>query len=265
MCRYVWSSPQSNCMLHSVYSLKIVAYWIACRESPGGQCARMRRARGGAASGGTIVPALTGARRLRHRRCVPAFLGPDLQLLPWPNDEPPIRTATVITTRFAAVTCQTPHRCGASPHDKSVYVEAEWNSARPDGRNRYIEGLRAEYGLPTVMVAQAWLDARDAAAVLEAQAVAPFVRSVRHKPRANATNDAAPGGTLDALARYTDLPATACGSTCRRRWYPRGGPFGRGPPLTSRSSEPCRSSADRSAGHAAEARDDLTPRAPTSP
>jgi hypothetical protein len=46
-----------------------------------------------------------------------------------------------------------------------------------------------------VAVAQAWLDRDDAAAVLEQQAAFPFVRSIRHKPRANRSPaDAAPGG-----------------------------------------------------------------------
>jgi predicted TIM-barrel fold metal-dependent hydrolase len=53
-----------------------------------------------------------------------------------------------------------------------------------------------------VAVAQAWLDREDAAAVLERQAAFPFVRSIRHKPRANrSADDGAPGGMTDAKWR----------------------------------------------------------------
>jgi hypothetical protein len=45
----------------------------------------------------------------------------------------------------------------------------------------------AGLGLPSVAVAQAWLDRADCAAVLEIHAARGFVRSVRHKPRANAS------------------------------------------------------------------------------
>jgi predicted TIM-barrel fold metal-dependent hydrolase len=73
----------------------------------------------------------------------------------------------------------------------TVYVETEWDPRDPVGEMRYVERLRRETGLPTVAVAGARLDGDDAAAVLERQAAFPFVRSIRHKPRANA----APGGT----------------------------------------------------------------------
>ncbi len=71
--------------------------------------------------------------------------------------------------------------------EKSVYVETEWDPRDPVGEMRYVEGMRREHGLPTVAVAQAWLDRDDAAEVLEQQAAFAFVRSVRHKPRANAS------------------------------------------------------------------------------
>ena len=84
----------------------------------------------------------------------------------------------------------------------SVYVETEWNPADPVGETRYIAHLRDAYGLPTVSVAQAWLDREDCPRTLEMQAGYDFVRSVRHKPRANASpDDAAPGGMADARWR----------------------------------------------------------------
>ena len=66
---------------------------------------------------------------------------------------------------------------------KTVYVEAEWDPRDPLGETAWVERLRRETGFPTVMVAQAWLDSDDAAAVLERQAAHAFVRGIRHKPR----------------------------------------------------------------------------------
>ncbi|MDP4026863.1 amidohydrolase family protein [Methylobacterium sp. NEAU 140] len=63
-----------------------------------------------------------------------------------------------------------------------VYVETEWDPTDPIGETRYASGLAAAHGLPNAIVAQAWLDAPDAAAVLAGQAAFPLVRSVRHKP-----------------------------------------------------------------------------------
>lgn len=64
----------------------------------------------------------------------------------------------------------------------TVYMEAEWDPADPQGETAYIESVHAETGVPGAMVAQAWLDADDADEVLTRQAASPLVRSVRHKP-----------------------------------------------------------------------------------
>lgn len=96
------------------------------------------------------------------------------------------------------------YRADAAPYRvvASVYVEAEWNPADPTGEMDYIAALRRQEGLPTVAVAQAWLDRDDCAAVLESHAARGFVRSVRHKPRANrGPGDGAPGGMTDAAWR----------------------------------------------------------------
>ena len=79
---------------------------------------------------------------------------------------------------------------GAHEVVKTVYVETEWDPHDPLGETAWVERLRRETGLPTVMVAQAWLDRDDAAAVLERQAAFPFVRGIRHKPRRGAMRDA---------------------------------------------------------------------------
>jgi len=73
---------------------------------------------------------------------------------------------------------------------KTVYVETEWDPSDPLGETAWVERLRREAGLPTVMVAQAWLDRDDAAEVLERQAGFAFVRGIRHKPRAGQMRDA---------------------------------------------------------------------------
>ena len=128
------------------------------------------------------------------------FWDVDRNYYPWLCDEPPVafrygdyralRKRYLPGDYFADV--------GSHSVVKTVYVEAEWDPADPVGESRYIEGLRRETGFPTVMVAQAWLDADDCAAVLEQQAAFDFVRSVRHKPRANPSPpDAAPGGMND--------------------------------------------------------------------
>jgi predicted TIM-barrel fold metal-dependent hydrolase len=63
------------------------------------------------------------------------------------------------------------------------------------GRSGRRDALRR---FPTVAVAQAWLDRDGVAQLLETHAAFPFVRGVRHKPRANRSpSDAAPGGMAD--------------------------------------------------------------------
>ncbi len=73
---------------------------------------------------------------------------------------------------------------------KTVYVETEWDPRDPLGETAWVERLRRNTGLPTVMVAQAWLDRDDAHAVLERQAAFAFVRGIRHKPRPGQMRDA---------------------------------------------------------------------------
>lgn len=70
----------------------------------------------------------------------------------------------------------------------NVYVEAEWDRNDPLGETRWVHELSDRTGRPHAMVAQAWLDRDDAAALLAAQAAFPLVRGVRQKPRAFATS-----------------------------------------------------------------------------
>jgi predicted TIM-barrel fold metal-dependent hydrolase len=69
----------------------------------------------------------------------------------------------------------------------TVHIEAEWSPDDPVGEQSWLAALREAAGLPTVSVAQAWLDREDVANVLAAQAAFPFVRGIRHKPRAAAS------------------------------------------------------------------------------
>ncbi len=118
---------------------------------------------------------------------------------PWLRDEPPIpfrygdyRALRRPYLRDDYVTDAAPWRIQAS-----VYVETEWDPRDPIGEMDYVAELRAG-GLPSVAVAQAWLDAPDCAAVLESHAARGFVRSVRHKPRANSAPGGPPGAMSDA-------------------------------------------------------------------
>jgi predicted TIM-barrel fold metal-dependent hydrolase len=106
---------------------------------------------------------------------------------------------------------------------KTVYVETEWDPLDPLGETAWVGRLRRETGLPTVMVAQAWLDRDDAGAVLERQAAHGFVRGVRHKPRRGAMRDrrwragyaqlARHGLRFDLQAPWTELADAA--ALCR--------------------------------------------------
>ena len=66
---------------------------------------------------------------------------------------------------------------------KTVYVEAEWDPRDPLGETKWVSQLAERHGLPSAIVAQAWLDRDDVADVLAQQAAFPLVRGIRHKPR----------------------------------------------------------------------------------
>jgi predicted TIM-barrel fold metal-dependent hydrolase len=52
----------------------------------------------------------------------------------------------------------------------TVYVETEWNPSAPTDETRYASELARRHGLPTAIVAQAWLDRDDVTMVLAGQA-----------------------------------------------------------------------------------------------
>lgn len=103
---------------------------------------------------------------------------------PWLQDEP-------IAFRYGDYSAL---RRNYLPHDfisdtqdfdvrKTVHVEAEWYPGDPVGETRWLAELNSRHGIPTAIVAQAWLDREDAEEVLKAQAACPMVRGIRHKPR----------------------------------------------------------------------------------
>lgn len=132
------------------------------------------------------------------------FWDPRVNYHPWLRDEPPITFRYGDYRAIRRPYLPADYFADAKGHQvaKTVYVETEWDPRDPIGETRYVETLRRETGFPSVMVAQAWLDRGDAAAALAQQAAFPFVRGIRHKPRANcAPNDGAPGGMTDARWR----------------------------------------------------------------
>jgi predicted TIM-barrel fold metal-dependent hydrolase len=134
------------------------------------------------------------------------FWDPTKHYYPWLNDEPmiPFRYGDYSAIRRPYYPAE--HLADARSHGhnivKTVYLEAEWDPKDPIGEMEFIAALRKETGSPDVAVGQAWLDRADVAPVLERHAQFPFLRSVRQKPRANASpRDGRPGGMMDPLWR----------------------------------------------------------------
>lgn len=132
------------------------------------------------------------------------FWDPRVNYHPWLCDEPliPFRYGDYRAIRRPYLPVDYFAETAGHRVVKTVYVETGWDPRDPVAEMRYVERLRRETGFPTVAVAQAGLDRDDAAEVLERQAAFPFVRGIRHKPRANRSpNDGAPGGMTDARWR----------------------------------------------------------------
>ena len=105
---------------------------------------------------------------------------------PWLSDEPPIPFRYGDYSSLRRNYMPADYRADAAGFDiaGTVYVEAEWDPKDPIGETRWVSALADAEGLPTAIVAQAWLDLEDAAAVLAAHAAFPRVRGVRQKPKA---------------------------------------------------------------------------------
>jgi predicted TIM-barrel fold metal-dependent hydrolase len=104
--------------------------------------------------------------------------------LPWLSDEPLLSFRYGDYGALRRNYLPSDYLADAQGHDvvKTVYVEAEWDPRDPLGETRWVQGLIGRHGMPSAMVAQAWLDRDDVASVLDGQARFPFVRGVRHKP-----------------------------------------------------------------------------------
>lgn len=105
--------------------------------------------------------------------------------LPWLSDQ----TASFRYGDYSALRCNyLPEHYRADSSDfeiaGTVFVETEWDPTDPLGEVVWVAKLREQEGLPTVMVAQAWLDRADVEQVLSAHGQTSFVRGIRHKPKA---------------------------------------------------------------------------------
>jgi len=78
-------------------------------------------------------------------------------------------------------------------------VETEWDPTDPLGETRWVQELADREGLPSVVVAQAWLDRDDVEEVLARQAACPLVRGIRHKPRAAPSPDGVDPGAPGSM------------------------------------------------------------------
>ncbi len=83
----------------------------------------------------------------------------------------------------------------------TVTMEGEWSPDDPTGEALWMQQLAKESGRPAAHAAQAWLDRNDLAETLAAYRHLPIVKSVRHKPRANAAPGGPPGGMADYAFR----------------------------------------------------------------
>jgi len=120
------------------------------------------------------------------------FWDPRVNYHPWLCDQPPVPFRYGDYAALRRPYLPADYISDARPHQvvKTVYVETEWDPRDPIGEMRYVDRLRRENGLPTVAVAQAWLDRADVDATLAALAQFDFVRGIRHKPRPGQMTDA---------------------------------------------------------------------------
>lgn len=132
------------------------------------------------------------------------FWDPRANYHPWLCDQPPVAFRYGDYSALRRPYLPADYFADAGGHEvvKTVYVETEWDPRDPLGETAWVERLRSETGFPTVMVAQAWLDRDDVAAVLERQAARGFVRGIRHKPRLGAMRDARWRAGYALLARF---------------------------------------------------------------
>lgn len=125
----------------------------------------------------------------------------DSNYLPWLRDEPPIRFRYGDYSALKRNYLPADYRQDSGDFDVvgTVFVETEWDPRDPAGEVRWVEELRRREGLPSVMVAQAWLDRNDAPEVLAQHGASPIVRGIRHKPRAAVAPDQVERGAAGSM------------------------------------------------------------------
>ena len=114
------------------------------------------------------------------------FWNLDQNYLPWLKDEPPIPFRYGDYSSLKRNYLPADYRGDSAGFDivGTVFVETEWDHTDPKGEVAWVEKLATAEGLPSVMVAQAWLDRADAEDVLASHGRSSIVRGIRHKPKA---------------------------------------------------------------------------------
>jgi predicted TIM-barrel fold metal-dependent hydrolase len=131
----------------------------------------------------------------------------DSNYLPWLRDEPPIAFRYGDYAALKHNYLPADYRRDTQGLDLvgSVFVETEWDRRDPVGETRWVHGLAAKSGLPSVMVCHAALHRDDVADILAQQASFALVRGIRHKPGAASGPDkiekGSPGSMTDPAWR----------------------------------------------------------------
>jgi predicted TIM-barrel fold metal-dependent hydrolase len=151
------------------------------------------------------------------------FWNPQVNYHPWLCDEPPIafRYGDYASLRRPYLPQDYLQDVGRYRVAGSVYVEAEWSAGAAVDELEWIAALR-DSGYPSVAVAQAWLDKPDIRQQLERLLAFPFVRGIRHKPRANASpHETAAGGMTDAAWRrgFAELARSGLRFDLQTPWW----------------------------------------------
>ena len=83
---------------------------------------------------------------------------------------------------------------------KTIHMEAEWTPTDPVGETTWLQELHDKTGYPNAMIGQGWFDRDDIAAILSRHAENALMRSVRQKPKAAVSPDAAVPGAAGSMA-----------------------------------------------------------------
>jgi predicted TIM-barrel fold metal-dependent hydrolase len=146
--------------------------------------------------------------------------------LPWLKDHPvPFRYGNYDALKRNYLPDEYRENAGRYEIAGTVFVETEWDPTDPLGEVAWVKGLREREGLPSVMVAQAWLDRPDAEIVLAAHGQTEFVRGIRHKPKAVSRPDlverGAPGSMGDPAWRkgFAELAPNGLSFDLQTPWW----------------------------------------------